>query len=140
MRYKGIKGKLWDVFAKYIRLRDSELYATCITCGQRKTYEELQAGHFLAAGNCGFGLLFDEQNVNGECAGDNAFNKNHQIDYEVNLRRRIGAGAVEKLKERYRDSHYRGKVKKEWSKKEYEAKIEEYKEKIKQKSWKKLNA
>lgn len=131
MRYKGIKGKVWKAFSDYIRLRDFKKYnGECITCGKRTDYSQLQAGHFLAAGNCGFGLLFDEENVNGECAGDNAFNKNHQVDYRRNLIRRIGEANVLRLEERYRDSHYRGKTTKEWSPKEYEAKLVEYKQKI----------
>jgi len=131
MRYKGIKGKFWEVFAKYIRLRDYKTHGTCITCGARKTYEELQAGHYLAAGNCGFGLLFHEDNVNGECPYDNGFNPNHQHEYRTNLIKRIGLERVTSLEQSYKDSHYRGKVTREWSKKEYEAKIAEYKQKIK---------
>jgi Bacteriophage Lambda NinG protein len=131
MRYRGIKGRFWKVFSDFIRLRDYKKYGTCITCGKRKTYAELQAGHYLAAGNCGFGLLFDEENVNGECAGDNAFNSNHQIDYRKNLIERIKEHRVVALEKRFRDSHYGGKSTKEWTKKEYEAKIKEYKEKIK---------
>ncbi len=131
MRYKGPKGRLWKVFAEFIRLRDSINHGTCITCGQRKTYEELQAGHFAPAGNCGFALLFDERNVHGECSYDNAFNSGHLIHYKTNLARRYGESFVSQLEERYNDSRYRGKTTKEWSKKEYEAKIIEYKEKIK---------
>jgi len=131
MRYKGKKGVLWDVFARFIRLRDSQKYGTCITCGRKKDYHELQAGHYLAAGNCGFGLLFDEDNVHGECSYDNGFNPNHQHEYRRNLLKRIGVEKVESLEQRYKDSHYRGKITKEWSKKEYEAKIAEYKQKTK---------
>lgn len=130
MRYKGIKGRFWKAFSDYVRLRDYKRYGHCITCLKTKDYSELQAGHFLAAGNCGFGLLFDEQNVNGECPHDNAFNKNHQVDYRKNLIGRIGLVDVERLEQRYRDSHYGGKIAKEWSKKEYEAKISEYREKL----------
>lgn len=131
MRYKGIKGRFWTVFAEYIRLRDSKKYGTCITCGARKTYAEVQAGHYLAAGNCGFGLLFHEENVHGECPYDNGFNPNHQHEYRVNLIKRIGLERVESLEQTYKDSHYGGKTTKEWTKKEYEIKILEYREKIK---------
>lgn len=131
-RYKGYKAKFWDVFAYYICLRDYKKYGTCITCGQQKSQKELQAGHYLAAGNCGFGLLFDEENVHGECSYDNGFNPNHQHEYRTGLVKRIGLAKVEMLEERYKDSHYRGKITKEWSKKEYEAKIEYYITKIKE--------
>lgn len=129
MRYRGIKGKLWRVFSDFIRLRDYKKYGRCITCNRKKEYGELQAGHYLAAGNCGFGLLFDEENVHAECNYDNAFNQNHQIEYRKNLISRIGRDKVESLEERYRDSHYRGKVTKEWSEKIYKEKIVEYKRK-----------
>jgi len=131
-RYKGVKGKFWKVFAVFIRLRDSQKYGTCIACNRKKPYEELQAGHYLAAGNCGFSLLFDEENVNGECPYDNAYNKNHQMESRENLIKRIGQSRVEDLERRYRDAHYGGRTTKEWSKKEYEAKIAEYVEKTAQ--------
>ena len=129
-RYTGIKGKYWKLFAEYVRRRDFLTYGTCITCNQPKEYEELQAGHFAPAGNCGFALLFDELNVNGECAYDNAFNKGHLIQYKTNLIKRYGAKRVTDLEERYNDSRYKGKTTKNWSKKEYEAKIIEIKEKL----------
>jgi hypothetical protein len=130
-RYKGIKGKFWTVFAQYIRRRDFLKYGTCITCGEPKTYEELQAGHYAPAGNCGFALLFDECNVHGECAYDNGFNSGHLIQYRAGLVRRYGAKRVGDIERRYNDSRYKGKTTKEWSKKEYEAKTEEYKLKLK---------
>lgn len=133
MRYKGIKGKFWDVFSKYIRERDTKKYGKCIVCKRPVSIcGPLQAGHFAPAGNCGFALLFDELNVNGECSYDNAFNRGHLIQYKTNLIERYGEQKVKELEEKYNDSRYRGKITKEWSKKEYEAKILEYKEKLKQ--------
>jgi hypothetical protein len=46
------------------------------------------------------------------------------------LIKRYGAKRVTDLEERYNDSRYRGKTTKNWSKKEYEAKIIEIKEKL----------
>ncbi len=130
-RYKGHKGKFWDVFAYYICLRDYKKYGKCITCNQPKELRELQAGHFIAIGNCGFALAFDESNVHGECEYDNAFNSNHLITYRQNLITRIGLDKVHEIEERYKNSHYRGVITKEWSKREYEAKTAYYIEKIK---------
>lgn len=130
-RYKGLKAKLWDVFAYYVCLRDYKKYGTCITCGQKKELKGLQAGHYYAAGNCGFALLFDEDNVSAECQYDNGFNPNHQVEYRQNLIGRIGQSGVDRLDKLYKDSHYGGHTTKEYSKKEYEKKIEEYVEKIK---------
>lgn len=128
MRYKGIKGKLWDVFSKYIRQRDFKKYGTCITCGKKlNSWQEGDAGHFAPASNCGFDLLFDEKNVHLECKGDNGFNPGHLIQYKTNLIKRYGQKFVDDLEERYNDSRYRGKTTKEWIKKEYQAKIDYYK-------------
>lgn len=130
-RYKGPKGRFWDHFSDYIRLRDFLRYGTCISCGRKvRSYKDLQAGHYMAAGNCGFALVFNEFNVNGECAGCNAFDLNHHVGYRENLNKRYGEGTAEKLEDMYRDSHFRGKTTKEWTKLEYEIKKEHYKKEI----------
>ena len=77
-----------------------------------------------------FALLFDERNVNGECQYDNAFNDDHLRLYRRGLDGRYGPGTAHALEDRYRDSHFKGKVTKEWTKREYEARIEEIKEKL----------
>ena len=131
MRYTGIKGKFWKVFSEYVRKRDYYKYRTCVTCGKVfETWQESQAGHFAPAGNCGFALLFSEDNVHAECNYDNAFNKGHLIQYKTTLTRRYGRKFVNDLENRYNDSRYKGKTTSEWSKAEYEAKIIEYKAKI----------
>lgn len=130
-RYVGDKGKFWKIFSEYIRTRDFNTYKTCISCGRPKEYWQLQAGHYCPAGNCGFALIFDELNVNAECGGCNAFDSGHLINYRVNLIKRYGLEKIEALEECYRDSHYRGKITKQWSKLEYIRKIDEYKEKLK---------
>lgn len=130
-RYKGIKGKFWTIFSEFIRKRDFYKYGTCITCGKRfETWQEGQAGHFAPAGNCGFYLLFDERNVHAECSYDNGFNTGHLIQYKTNLIHRYGQDYVGTVEGFYNDSRYKGKVTKEWSKKEYQEKIEEYRRKI----------
>jgi hypothetical protein len=93
-------------------------------------FAAFDAGHFISAGNGGFSLLFDERNVNGECRYDNAFNGNHLLLYRRGLDARYGKGTADALEERYRDCHFKGKTTKEWSKKEYEIKIAEIKEKL----------
>ena len=131
MRYKGIKGKFYAIFSEFIRKRDFKKYkGQCIACGKTKLYSEIQCGHFCPASNCGFSLLFDEENCNGECAGCNAFDEGHLIRYRQNLITRIGEEKVKDLERRYDDHRYKGKTMKQWTKREYEAKILEYKEKL----------
>ena len=128
MRYRGEKGKFWTIFAHYIIQRDSKAFAgRCIACGKIRP---LQAGHFAPSSNCGFGLLFDERNVNGECAGCNAFDAGHLIPYRSNLVGRYGEEWVVRLEADYNAARYKGKTTKEWPKKVYEEKIKEYQMKL----------
>lgn len=132
-RYSGLKGKFWDVFSDYIRLRDFLKYGTCITCGKKvSSYKELQGGHYAPAGNCGFYLLFHEDNVNGECGGCNAFDSGHLVWYGKNLKNRIGEERYNHVISEYDASRFKGKTTKQWNKREFEAKILEYKNKIKE--------
>lgn len=130
-RYKGLKGKYWTLFSEYIRRRDFDRYGSCISCGKTVSdWREFDAGHFISAGGGGFALLFDERNVNGECQYDNAFNQNHLLLYRRGLDARYGPGTADALEERYRDSHFKGKTTKEWTKAVYEQKIQEMKDKL----------
>lgn len=131
-RYSGIKAKYWDYLSDYIRMRDFLEYGTCITCGKKFSSwnDGSQAGHFIAAGNCGFDLLFDKKNINAECQYDNAWNSNHQITMRANLARRYGEDYVVALEERYKDNHFRGKTTKEWTKREYAIYLELLKEEV----------
>jgi Bacteriophage Lambda NinG protein len=116
---------------QYIRRRDFAAYGRCISCDKPVAdWREFDAGHYISAGSGGFALLFDERNVNAECKYDNGFNPNHLLLYRRGLDARYGAGTAEALEERYRDFHFKGKTMKEWSKREYEVKIAELKEKL----------
>lgn len=117
------KGVYWYWLARFIRARDASRYGTCISCGKPKTFEELQAGHFASAGNCGFDLLFDEGNLNGECGYCNAYDGNHLWGYAKNLDARYGKGTAQKLQKRYERRHQT--ITKEWSVLEYKRRIEE---------------
>ena len=128
LRYKNPieKGIAWYWFAHFIRKRDAIKWGTCISCGQRKTFEEMDAGHFAPAGDCGLDLLMDEVNVNGECQRCNAWDEAHLWGYEKNLDTRYGTGTASELKKRY--SARFGTITKgiNWSAKalEYKAKFE----------------
>jgi hypothetical protein len=108
-RYTDIyKDKLWSAVSLFVVARDTKLHGgRCIACGQ---ICKLQAGHFAPASNCGLGLLFDEDNIHGECEYDNAFNSGHLIGYKTGLIHRYGEPYATKLEERYNDARYKGKT------------------------------
>lgn len=122
-RYEGLKGVYWYVVSQYVRQRDLKTWNRCISCNKWVTgIEQLQAGHFIAAGTGGIDLLFDLTNINGECGYCNGFDQNHLVGYELGLDERYGKGTAAALKERYLTSR-RGTPVKGLNDKDYHEKI-----------------
>jgi hypothetical protein len=112
-------GKTQKIFNAWIRNRDqSDGYFTCISCSKTLRVEKMNAGHYVAQKGGSF-LRFNEWNVNGECAGCNAFDGSHIIGYRYNLLDKIGTEAVEFL-EKNRNVVYK------WSISELEEIIKKY--------------
>jgi len=115
-----LTAKAQHIFNRYIRYRDNEEgFFTCISCGQVKGHEVMDAGHYVPVKN-GSALRFNEYNVNGECKGCNGFDQFHLIGYRRNLIDKIGLDMVEWLEANAR-------VTKKWSRSELEEIIEKYK-------------
>lgn len=125
-RYEGLKGIYWHVVSEYARRRDFEAWrGQCISCGKRaETWQHLQGGHFIAAATCGFKLLFDLRNVNGECSYCNGCDPNHLLGYERGLDERYGDGFAQTLKDEYRLARHNTPAK-AWNDKEYDVAIRE---------------
>lgn len=91
-----LKGMLWHIFSKFIRLRDKKL--PCISCGTM--CDELQAGHYAPVGGNDISLCFDEQNVNGECPTCNADFEGggwHLVGMRKNLIAKYGLEVIETI-------------------------------------------
>lgn len=92
---KVLKKKTWDIFSKYIRLRDclkttqTKDALKCISCGRLVKFHECDAGHFISRRFNA--TLFDERNVNGQCKGCNGFGGN-LLAYRRGLIRKYGEG------------------------------------------------
>ena len=128
-----LKQDLQKLFNKRIRERDSDgITFTCISCGQTKPVEQMNAGHFFAVGGYD-GLRFDEDNVHGECVYCNCFNESHLIKYTINLQGKIGMTRFNKLLEKAQNYKRSGTVysingqETKWHRPEVEALIEYYK-------------
>lgn len=117
--------KLDKVFSEFIRLRDSKPYGhkffRCISCGQIKAYEQMDAGHFVS--RIHKATRWDEENVNGECRACNRMSADHIIWYQRNLEQKIGRDRVDML-------IARGRQTKKWSAWELEMLIEYYKKEV----------
>ena len=78
---KRLKAKAWKVFSEYIRQRDADNYGicACVTCGKRRHWKEMHAGHFVKRGYTA--VLFDEHNVHAQCPACNTFKGGMQDEY-----------------------------------------------------------
>ena len=82
---KKLKAKLKLVFNKYIRLRDRN--KGCISCGGPVQ----DAGHYYSTSQCPQPqMIFNEQNVHGQCISCNRFKEGARQGYLVGLNRRYG--------------------------------------------------
>ncbi len=120
MRKTGIssyKKKLDTVFSQFIRLRDNG--KGCYTCGVKRTWKELQCGHFCPRQY--LSLRYDERNCHSQCYACNMLYNGQPSRYAINLKRDYGEGIIEEL-ERKRQEITRYFP--------YELKLEEYKQKV----------
>jgi hypothetical protein len=114
-----LTAKAQKVFNAYIRKRDSEDgYFICISCGQTKTIDLMDAGHYVPVKGSS-ALRFDEYNVNGECKACNGFDQFHLIGYRRNLIDKVGERKVMELE-------YQHRLIKKWSRTELSEIIEKY--------------
>jgi hypothetical protein len=99
---KRWKKEVWKVFSEYIRRRDADQdgYARCYTCGTRKHWKELQAGHLLDGRTNS--ILFAEEGVKPQCSGCNLFKSGNK---EVYIPKWIDENGREKYDELMRLKH-----------------------------------
>ena len=84
-------------FSKYIRLRDADSsgYVRCITCGTRKYWKEVDAGHFQTRAK--YSTRWDERNVNAQCKGCNMVNGGQQYVHGLAIDKKFGEGTADEL-------------------------------------------
>lgn len=74
------KKKCWKACSEYVRRRDADEdgMIRCCTCGVRKHWKEVDAGHFLdGRGNA---ILFDIRGIHPQCKPCNGRLKNRRVD------------------------------------------------------------
>lgn len=94
------------IFNKYIRLRDKG--KPCISSGIPYK-DDFDAGHCFPVSTYA-GLRFNEYNVHGQSVQDNRFKSGNQVDYLINLPKRIGEERFDRLlkeAENYKKNGYK---------------------------------
>jgi hypothetical protein len=94
-----LKKTLDSVFSQYIRLKhaDKNGYVKCYTCSTVRHWKEMQNGHFVS--RTYLITRFNENNCRPQCVGCNMFHHGKPLDFEENLKKELGNGAVESMKE-----------------------------------------
>ena len=96
----GTKAKAWEVFARFIKVRDCIATTTfpfvghCVTCDKRFHIKSLQAGHlFPGRSNA---KLFQEEVVNAQCFHCNVTCNGRIKRYRKRMEAKYTVGKVEK--------------------------------------------
>lgn len=72
---KAKKDLAWKLCSHYIRRKyaNENGFCSCVTCGIKKHWKEMQAGHFIPGRNNS--ILFEETNIHPQCVKCNMYDK-----------------------------------------------------------------
>jgi hypothetical protein len=125
---RGTTKRADRIVSEYIRKRDCLKttgtldYGICFTCGKRKPYDELDAGHCISRKYRS--LRFHDDNIRIQCRKCNRFDGGEHAEFTVKLQRELGKKRVDKLLKKKREI-------KKWTIADLEDLIERTKKKIK---------
>jgi len=88
--YKTLRKKAWDTFSLWVRKRDK---GVCFTCGVRKHWKKMHAGHFIHR-DC---LDFNEKAINCQCVRCNMHLHGNLAIYAYNLAQKYGPAVIDEL-------------------------------------------
>lgn len=92
----SLKSKVWDIFSKYIRMRDCLRtkgnldWGNCITCGTMINRKDGDAGHFIQGRRNS--ILFSEKCVHLQCRRCNRFLGGEPLKYRRAIIKLYGEG------------------------------------------------
>ncbi len=87
-----LKKELDRIFSIFIRKRDG---GACYTCPQKKTWKEMQNGHFVPRQY--LATRYDEMNCHSQCYACNMLYNGQPSAYAKRLEKEYGQGTVELL-------------------------------------------
>lgn len=76
-----LRKELDKYFSLWVRISNSDEYGmcSCITCGSRKHWKEIQAGHFISRRHTS--TRWHEENVKPQCVKCNMFSQGEQFKF-----------------------------------------------------------
>lgn len=95
-----LKSKLDKLFSLYIRQRNKDFdeFVSCFTCGVKKHWKQMHAGHFQSRKH--LTTRWDEVNVQVQCPKCNLFNQGEQYKFGLYLDQKYGEGTSDELHQR----------------------------------------
>lgn len=87
-----------DWFSLYVRLYGADYsgMVSCVTCGARKHFQNIDAGHFMSRSH--IATRWHKQNVNPQCSmACNKFGGGKQYEHGLYIDKRYGKGTADKL-------------------------------------------
>lgn len=119
-----LRAKLDEYVSKFVRLTNADEYGYCycVTCGCRKHWKEIQAGHFITRGKNA--TRWDLKNIHCQCFTCNVRQNGNYPKYAEYLIATYGPEHIAILNRRAR------KITKEPGIKELRALVEQWKEKV----------
>ena len=119
---KAIKKRARGVFSKLIRLKNSvNGNCTCVSCGAVLPLKKVHAGHYIHER---LATLFDERNVNPQCAKCNLWGHGNLAEYAIYLEAHYGEGILQEL-------HHKKNENVKYSYSDYQDMIAKWKDEIK---------
>lgn len=121
--YSSLKRNLDAVFSRWLRSKDSDGrgVATCVTCGQKRSWQELQCGHYISRVHLSTRWL--PENCAVQCSTCNVLRRGNFGEFTLYLIKTYGLDHIQKLVDLKRKS-----VK--YSRGDLQAMIEEYQAKL----------
>ena len=113
-----LKKELDKLFSRFVRLSGKD---ECYTCGLKRPRLELQAGHFISRQYNA--TRYDLDNVKNQCVNCNIWRRGNTAFYADNLLKELGRDRFDALIKR-------GRSFKQFTVRELEAMISEYKERL----------
>ena len=93
---KGLVRKLDTAFSKYIRTRlAKDQQVQCVTCGVRKHWKEVDAGHFVSRRH--YATRWNPQNVHVQCKSCNGFYAGQNYLMGKYIDQTYGVGTADEL-------------------------------------------
>jgi NinG protein len=94
----NLKKRAWKAFSEFIRKRgaDESGFNSCITCGRRDFWKNLQASHFIPGRTNS--ILFLEDNCFPGCYGCNIGRHGAIEDYYPIMLKKVGQERIDEIK------------------------------------------